>query len=154
MFLEQKSITTNSPEETFILAEQIAEYILQNINVNTNIIIALNGELGCGKTVFAKGLLNGLGIEDTITSPTYTIINEYRLTKEPFTNLPLYHIDLYRLNNDNDFFEIGGQEILDSGISIIEWAERIKNSLPENSIYITFEITGNTKREINIQGLS
>jgi len=92
----------------------------------------------------------GLGIEEEITSPTYTIINEYLRTGLP----SLFHIDVYRLNDENDFENTGGLEaVFSNGISIIEWSERIINVLPEEKILITLKITGDFSRQINITGL-
>ena len=107
--------------------------------------MALQGTLGSGKTVFAAGIANGLGIGENITSPTYTIINEY--AGSPV----LYHIDAYRLDDDRDFRNIGGDEIINSaGISVIEWSERIPESLPDNAIKVSIEITGPSSRLIKI----
>jgi len=89
-----------------------------------------------------------LGILENLTSPTYTIVSEYQNTPT------LYHIDAYRLNNEEDFLNIGGDEIINSdGISIIEWADRIQKSLPENTITITIKTTGPLSRLIQINGL-
>ena len=113
-------------------------------------VIALQGNLGSGKTCLAGGIAAGLGISENLTSPTYTIINEYQ-RDEP--SPALYHIDAYRLNGDRDFEDIGGVEIIRSaGISVIEWSERIPKSLPENAITVSLEITGPTSRLIKIKG--
>ena len=136
-------MVSNSPEETFSLGQRIAALLSQGS------VIALKGTLGSGKTCLAKGIANGLGVTDNITSPTYTIINEYKTN-----DVNLYHIDAYRLNNDKDFEDIGGTEVINSGgISIIEWCERIPKSLPDNSIIISFEITGPYSRLIQVTGL-
>jgi len=96
-----------------------------------------------------KGIAFGLGISENITSPTYTIISEYKSSVSS-----LYHIDAYRLNNDKDFEDIGGPEIINSnGISVIEWSGRILKSLPENTITISIEITGQSSRSIRIKGV-
>jgi tRNA threonylcarbamoyladenosine biosynthesis protein TsaE len=111
-------------------------------------VIALRGSLGSGKTCLAKGIARGLGITEIITSPTYTIISEYP------GSITLYHIDAYRLAGDEDFEQIGGPELIcGKGVSIIEWSERIPQSLPENTITIAFEITGPQTRVIRISGL-
>ncbi|MCL2719814.1 MAG: tRNA (adenosine(37)-N6)-threonylcarbamoyltransferase complex ATPase subunit type 1 TsaE [Treponema sp.] len=113
-------------------------------------VVALQGTLGSGKTYLTKGIALGLGIEEEITSPTYTIINEYLRTGLP----SLFHIDVYRLNDENDFENTGGLEaVFSNGISIIEWSERIINVLPEEKILITLKITGDFSRQINITGL-
>jgi tRNA threonylcarbamoyladenosine biosynthesis protein TsaE len=96
-----------------------------------------------------KGIADGLGIKENITSPTYTIINEYQGNE-----YPVYHIDAYRLNNDRDFEDTGGVEIINSkGISVIEWSEHIPNSLPDNAVTVSIEITGHSSRLILINGL-
>ena len=138
------NLLSNSPEETFNLAKRIAP------SLSGGCVVALEGKLGSGKTCFAKGIACALGITENLTSPTYTIINEYKNE-----NLPaFYHIDAYRLNNDKEFEEIGGEEIINSGgICVIEWSCNIPKSIPENAITITINITGNESREITINGL-
>jgi len=138
-------LVSNSPQETYDLGRLIADKLKKGD------VAALRGTLGSGKTVLAKGIANGLGIEENLTSPTYTIINEY---KKDDSSSPLYHIDVYRLCGDKDFEDIGGVEILNSnGISLVEWSERIPKSLPENSISISIEITGQSSRLIKVNGL-
>ena len=137
-------IISNSPDETAALGKQIAN------SLSAGSIVALNGKLGSGKTNLAKGLAIGLNITETITSPTYTIINEYYRGDSPV----FYHIDVYRLNGEKDFADIGGLEIIYSnGISVIEWSERIQNSLPPETITVSLEVTGLTSRKIIITGL-
>ena len=139
-------LVSNSPQETYDLGRLIAK------NLKDGDVAALSGTLGSGKTSLVKGIANGLGIEENITSPTYTIINEYR--KNDSNSPPLYHIDVYRLSGDKDFEDIGGVEILNSeGISLVEWSERIPKSLPDNAISISIEITGPSSRLIKINGL-
>ncbi|WP_461257267.1 tRNA (adenosine(37)-N6)-threonylcarbamoyltransferase complex ATPase subunit type 1 TsaE [Treponema sp. R80B11-R83G3] len=138
------NIVSNSPEETINLGKRIARFL------TAGSVIALEGCLGSGKTCLTKGIALGLGITENITSPTYTIINEYQNGPSP----ALLHIDAYRLNCDKDFEDIGGDEIINSnGISIIEWSERIPKSIPENSIKIRMEITSPVSRAIKIKGL-
>jgi len=135
---------SNSPEETFNLGKRIA------LSLCAGSVVALEGALGSGKTCMAKGIACGLGITENITSPTFTIINEY--TGEKISSL--YHIDAYRLEGDKDFEEIGGDEIINSGgICIIEWSQNIKKHIPENAVVVTLNITGNESREIKITGL-
>jgi tRNA threonylcarbamoyladenosine biosynthesis protein TsaE len=140
-------LQSNSPEETTALGKRIAALLV------CGSVIALNGELGSGKTCITRGIAAGLGITGNITSPTYTIINEYHDSEE-CSRPTLYHIDAYRLNSGRDFEDIGGTEILNSnGISIIEWSERISKSLPDNAIKISLEITGHSSRLIRITGV-
>ncbi len=104
-----------------------------------NLIICLDGELGSGKTVFTKGIADALGIKDTITSPTFTIIKEYD------GELPLYHMDVYRLDGKTD--GIGIEEYFTKGgVVVIEWAETIKDILPEERLDIKFKIIDENKR--------
>ena len=112
-------------------------------------VIALRGSLGSGKTCLAKGIARGLGITETITSPTYTIISEYSGS----SSVTLYHIDAFRLDNDEDFDQIGGPQIISGkGVSIIEWSERIPKSLPREAIFVDIEITGPQTRMIRVCG--
>jgi len=138
-------IVSNSPEETISIGKRIANFL------TAGSVVALTGCLGSGKTCLTKGIALGLGITENITSPTYTIINEYQREESSPT---LLHIDAYRLNCDKDFEDIGGDETINSGgISIIEWSERIPKSIPENSIKISMEITSPLSRAIKIKGL-
>jgi len=140
-------IVSNSPEETISIGKRIAGFL------TAGSVVALVGCLGSGKTCLTKGIALGLGITETVTSPTYTIINEYRMETSS-ASPTLLHIDAYRLNCDKDFEDIGGDDIINSDrISIIEWSERIPKSIPENSIIIRIEITGPVSRAIKIKGL-
>ena len=131
-------ITTHSEMETLELAQNFESEKFPNM------IICLNGELGSGKTLFTKGIANGLGIQDTITSPTYTIIKEY-LDGE----MPLYHMDVYRL--DGDTSEVGIEDYYNKGgIVVIEWANTIKDILPEERLDIKFKISGENSRTLII----
>jgi tRNA threonylcarbamoyladenosine biosynthesis protein TsaE len=110
-------------------------------------VVALKGPLGAGKTCLAKGIARGLGIADEITSPSYTIVSEYR------GRCPLYHIDAYRLSGDDDFAALGGEEfIYGGGISVVEWSDRIPASLPAGSIFVDIEIGDGGERTIRITG--
>jgi len=136
-------LVSNSPQDTFAAGRKIAGYLCAGS------VAALTGTLGSGKTLLASGIACGLGVDENITSPTYTIINEYSLLDS--NTSVLYHIDVYRLDGDRDFAEIGGVEILNSnGISVIEWSERIPKSLPDNAITVSLEITGPSSRLIKI----
>ncbi|HHW69710.1 MAG TPA: tRNA (adenosine(37)-N6)-threonylcarbamoyltransferase complex ATPase subunit type 1 TsaE [Tenericutes bacterium] len=127
-------ITTRNEKETIALAQNFESEKFPNM------IICLNGELGSGKTVFTKGLANSLGIDETITSPTYTIIKEYDSGA-----LPLYHMDLYRLDGNSE--GIGIEEYFTrNGIVVIEWADTIKEILPKERIDIKIIVAGENKR--------
>lgn len=96
-------------------------------------IIILSGDLGSGKTKFTEGVLSYFGLENEISSPTFTIVNEYN-----GKNVPIYHFDVYRLENVDEFFAIGGEEYLQNGICIIEWGELIESILPKEYMKISF----------------
>lgn len=106
-------------------------------------IIILSGDLGSGKTKFTEGILSYFGLENEISSPTFTIVNEYSSTP------PIYHFDVYRLSDVEEFFEIGGEEYLQNGICIIEWGELIEKILPKNYLKISFS-KSNTNDNIRI----
>ena len=132
---------THSPAETEALGEKIAKLLLPGT------IIAYRGDLGAGKTAFTRGLARGLGCTDIVTSPTYTIVNEYLGGR-----LPLFHFDMYRLASSDDLWDIGWEDYLDrDGICAVEWSENVDDAM-ENAIYITIEKTGEESRRITIEG--
>jgi len=138
-------ILSCSPEETFCFGKRIGSFL------SCGSVVSLEGELGSGKTCLAKGIGAALGIKENITSPTYTIINEYSAYENDLT---FFHIDAYRLNSEKEFEDIGGDEIINSGsICLIEWAGNIKKSLPQSAIAISINITGSESREITVTGL-
>ena len=131
-------INTNSEKDTIVLAQNFESEKFSNM------VICLIGELGSGKTVFTKGFAGALGIDETITSPTFNIIKEYTSGE-----MDLYHMDVYRLEGDAS--ELGIEEYMKKdGIVIIEWADMIKSSLPEERLEIKFKITGEEKRTLII----
>lgn len=130
-------ITTHSEMETIELAQNFESEKFKNM------IICLDGELGSGKTVFTKGIANALGITESITSPTYTIVKEYN------GELPLYHMDVYRL--DGNATGIGLEEYFNKGgVVVIEWADTIKDILPENRLEIKFKVIDENKRLLTL----
>ena len=118
---------SHSENDTIKFAEDFAT------KLNNHSIIILSGDLGSGKTKFTEGLLKHFGLETEISSPTFTIVNEYD-TK----NFKIYHFDLYRLSDIDEFYAIGGEEYLQNGICIFEWGEMIEEILPTNYIKISF----------------
>lgn len=96
-------------------------------------IIILTGDLGSGKTKFTEGILSYFGLQDEISSPTFTIVNEYQKN-----DISIYHFDVYRLEDSSEFYEMGGEEYLEKGICLIEWGELIKDVLPDSCVHITF----------------
>ncbi|OGC07769.1 tRNA (adenosine(37)-N6)-threonylcarbamoyltransferase complex ATPase subunit type 1 TsaE [candidate division WOR-1 bacterium RIFOXYA2_FULL_36_21] len=130
---------TNSPKETVKLGIKIGKQL------KPNDIIALEGDLGSGKTTLSQGIALGTGLKDYISSPTFTIINEYE------NKIPLYHIDLYRLDAGTDIKDLGIEEYFHKdGICLIEWAEKLGDLLPENAKIIRLEIKDADKRVITI----
>lgn len=130
-------LTTRSEMDTIELAQNMESEKFSNM------VICLNGELGSGKTVFTKGFANALGIEETVTSPTFNIIKEYD------GELPLYHMDVYRLDGNTE--GVGIEEYFSKGgVVIIEWADTIKDILPENRLDIKFKIAGENSRVLVI----
>ena len=130
-------ITTRSEMDTIALAQNLESEKFPNM------VICLNGELGSGKTVFTKGFANALGIKETITSPTFNIIKEYD------GELPLYHMDVYRLDGNTDGLGIE-EYFTKGGVVIIEWAHTIKDILPEHRLDIKFKIAGENTRVLVI----
>lgn len=126
-------ITTYTEKDTIELAQNFESEKFPNM------IICLDGELGSGKTIFTKGIANALGIKDTITSPTFTIIKEYD------GELPLYHMDVYRLDGKTD--GVGIEEYFTKGgVVVIEWAHTIADILPKERLDIKFKIVDENKR--------
>ena len=133
--------TTNSPQET----ERIGEALGKILPAGT--ILAYEGDLGAGKTAFTRGLARGLGYLDPVTSPTYTIVNEYLGGR-----LPLFHFDMYRLRSSDDLWDIGWEDYLDrQGICAVEWSENVRDAM-ENPIFIRIEKTGDESRRITVEG--
>ncbi|MBE5806256.1 MAG: tRNA (adenosine(37)-N6)-threonylcarbamoyltransferase complex ATPase subunit type 1 TsaE [Clostridiales bacterium] len=118
---------SKNENETINLAKNIAKFLKHG-----NIII-LSGDLGSGKTKFTQGILEYFNLENEISSPTFTIVNEYNAE-----NTNIYHFDVYRLSDSDEFFAIGGEEYLTNGICIIEWGEIIEDILPNDYIKIIF----------------
>ena len=132
---------TNSPAETEAVGTALAK-VLQ-----PGTVIAARGELGAGKTAFTRGLARGLGCNEPVTSPTYTIVNEYLGGR-----LPLFHFDMYRLASSDDLFDIGWDDYLErGGICAVEWSENVADAM-EDAIFITIEKTGDESRRITIEG--
>ena len=136
------TVTTHSEEETRKLGKSIAK------QCKPGTVISLRGSLGSGKTVFTKGLAEGLGIGEAIVSPTFTLIQEYD------GSLPLYHMDLYRIEGIEEFEMIGGEELLyGKGVTLIEWSEKIEELLPDSTIFVHIRIMPNQERMITLEGV-
>lgn len=137
-----KTVITKAAEETEDLAKQLAG------ETKPGTVIALHGDLGAGKTVFSRGFARGLGITEAVSSPTYTIIQEYKLPKGGW----FYHLDLYRIQDANAALAFGADEYIQDAcsVSLLEWAERIPSLLPANTIHVRIKHLSENEREITI----
>ncbi|WP_018663934.1 tRNA (adenosine(37)-N6)-threonylcarbamoyltransferase complex ATPase subunit type 1 TsaE [Heyndrickxia acidiproducens] len=126
---------SGSPEETFTFAAKMAEHL------KPGDVLLLEGDLGAGKTTFTKGIAKGLGIQRTVNSPTFTLIKEYR------GRMPLYHMDVYRLEDSGE--DLGFDEYFEGGgVTIVEWAHMIKDQLPDEYLEISIRHLGDNRRSI------
>ena len=132
---------TNAPEETEALGERLGKILTPST------ILAYRGDLGAGKTAFTRGLARGLGCTQQVTSPTYTIVNEYLGGR-----LPLFHFDMYRLASSDDLWDIGWEDYLErDGVCAVEWSENVADAM-EDPISITIEKLGEDTRRIRLEG--
>ena len=140
-------IFSNSVQETKKFAKKISKKIKQSQ------VVALKGDLGSGKTTFSQGFAKGLGIDQHVGSPTFKLVSEY-----VGSSLNLYHVDCYRLNNIQEFLNLGGENLLlpDNGITLIEWADIIQELLPKGTIEIEFSRVKDNpnKRKLRISGIT
>lgn len=136
---------SKSEKDTINFAKDFAK------NLKTGDIVVLSGELGSGKTKFTQGILEYFGLENEISSPTFTVVNEHHAN-----GINIYHFDVYRLEDTDEFYAIGGEEYLENGICIIEWGEIIEQILPKGYIKITFEKDDNNPdyRKLKIEKIS
>jgi len=137
---QRKEYVTRSEEETFRLAKKLSQ------GFKGTEVVFLIGELGSGKTIFAKGLAAGLGLEDfhQVCSPSYTLLNIYQ------GKHTIFHIDLYRLGKDSEVLDLGWEDYLGQGVLIVEWAEKVKFDL--DAIRVTFRMGKKEERRIIISG--
>ena len=134
---------SHSPEET----ERIGETLGKTLRPGS--VVAYRGGLGMGKTAFTRGLARGLGCAGRVTSPTFTIVNEYR------GKIPLFHFDMYRLESSDALFDIGWEDYLErGGVCAVEWSENVADAMPEGTVYVTIERApeGENARIITITG--
>ena len=134
-------VISHSPAQTEAVGEALGKIL------KPGTVIAYRGDLGAGKTAFTRGLARGLGCEEAVTSPTYTIVNEYLSGR-----LPLFHFDMYRLGSSDELFDIGWEDYLErGGICAVEWSENVSDAM-ENALIIRIEKTGETSRTITLEG--
>ena len=133
--------TTHSPQQTETLGEALGKIL------PAGTVIAYRGDLGAGKTAFTRGLARGLEYFEPVTSPTYTIVNEYLGGR-----LPLFHFDMYRLSSADDLWDIGWEDYLDrNGVCAVEWSENVEDAM-DGSVSVIIERLGDEKRRITIEG--
>jgi len=138
--MKQVHYITSSQEETFDVGYELGK------KAKKGDIFGLIGDLGTGKTILAKGIAKGLGINEEITSPTFTLLEVYEAA------IPLYHFDLYRISDDSELENLFFEEYwYDDGVSVIEWAERAMKRLPNDIFIIRLEYTGKNRRKITIE---
>jgi tRNA threonylcarbamoyladenosine biosynthesis protein TsaE len=137
-----KKFITKAAEETENLAKEFSR------EIKPGAVIALHGDLGAGKTVFSRGFARGLGITESVSSPTYTIIQEYKLPGGQW----FYHLDLYRIQDSAAALAFGADEYIQekTSISLLEWAERIPSLLPPDTIHVRIKHLSENEREITI----
>ena len=135
---------SNSAQETEALGERLAA------RLRPGDVIAYTGDLGAGKTAFTRGLARGLGVADRVTSPTFTIVNEYEGGR-----LPLFHFDLYRMDSPEELFDIGWEDYLArGGVCAVEWSENVKEALDRQTIWVEIRRgEGQDQRLIQIRGV-
>ena len=132
---------THSPEETEALGQRLAAAL------RPGDVVAYFGDLGAGKTAFTRGLARGLRVREPVTSPTYTIVNEYLSG-----DMPLFHFDMYRLGSAEELFDIGWEDYLcRGGVCAVEWSENVEEAL-EDAVRVSIRRTGDRDREITIEG--
>ena len=135
------TLTLQSEQDTDRLGAALAEVLPPGT------VVALIGTLGAGKTRLVQAVATALGVpRDAVTSPTFVLVNEYRQGR-----IPIFHFDTYRLKDDDEFLALGPEEYFDStGITFVEWADRVADLLPADRIEITLEVTGDTTREVTV----
>ena len=136
---------THSPAETEAIGAALGA------KLKPGAVIAYQGDLGAGKTAFTRGLARGLGCRGRVTSPTFTIVNEYE-----GSGLPLFHFDMYRLGGSDDLFDIGWEDYLDrGGVCAVEWSEMVTDALPSGTIFVRFSRSSENDswRTITIEGV-
>jgi len=138
-----RELTLAGPAETEALGARIAA----GLRIGT--AVALEGDLGAGKTVLARGILRALGVEEDVPSPTFTLVQSYETPK-----LAVRHYDLYRIESASEMAELGLEEALDEGAALIEWPERAPNAIPEDALRVRLEIAGENSRHAHLSGPS
>ena len=140
---------SKSPEETIEIGKQFSRQLVRSD------VTALYGELGAGKTLFVKGVCEGLGVTETVSSPSFVVLNRYEAKNKRGNDLIVNHLDLYRVYSSDEIYDLGYEEIMyGDGICLIEWSERLNVLLPDKRYDVTFEITGENEWLIKINDYS
>ncbi len=133
-------ILTHTPEETELVGQTLAKTLIPGS------VVALYGDLGVGKTAFVRGMARGLGSKDRVTSPTFTIVNEYG------GNLELFHFDMYRLKSSDELFDIGWEDYLArGGVCVVEWSENVSDAFDGSETKVTIDKLSDTDRKITVE---
>jgi len=136
-----RRVTSRSPEETDAEGERLGR------KLGVGAVVAVSGPLGAGKTCFVQGLVRGTGTTARVTSPTFTLVNEYR------SSFPVYHVDAYRTDSLTELLDIGLEELFDGdGVTVVEWAEKLLPLLPARTIRVEIDGVGDEPRQITIRG--
>ena len=135
------TIITCSEAETILEGEKLGRRLMPGA------VVALHGGLGAGKTAFTRGMAAGLGIAASVSSPTFTIVNEY------YGDIPLFHFDMYRLGGEGELFDIGWDDYLErGGVCAVEWSERVPGAFPAGAIVVDIDSLGGDERRLEIRG--
>ena len=148
-------VTCATPQDTIATGEQLAASLRERLAASCGVVIALQGDLGAGKTTFAKGIARGLGIDEAITSPTYQLVLEYEAPDAcadgAAAPLTLYHVDLYRVDSAAQLESLALDDFIHgSGVALVEWPERAGDTLPDDAIHVRITIADDLSRELRI----
>jgi tRNA threonylcarbamoyladenosine biosynthesis protein TsaE len=140
------TIYSGNERDTEAAGKALAEKLIARVKPDNSLVIAMSGDLGAGKTAFVRGLAAGLGVSARVTSPTFTIVNEYP------GPVPLFHFDLYRLSDAEELFDLGWDDYLQrGGVIAAEWSENAEDAFPGDAVRVRIEKTGENSRRIHIE---
>ena len=150
--MDRKTCTVCATEQhTMAAGEALAARLRDRVAARRGAVVALHGDLGAGKTTFAKGVARGLGIHEAVTSPTYQLVLEYESPEDGPLPLTLYHVDLYRIDADAQLASLALDDFIHgSGVTLVEWPERAGDTLPDDTIRVRIDILDGMRRRIEI----
>ena len=141
---------THNASQTLDLGRTLANALFERCARGHPVVVALHGSLGAGKTHLVKGVCSGLGIDPArVTSPTFTIVHEY-----PGGRVPVFHVDAFRLEGPDDLLAIGVEDVLKSGLVLIEWPDRLSELLPADTIHLEIDVLSDTRRSFRLRTAS